>query len=43
MDFTKEWTDEELVKEWGLEDMWDYIDSFIPEFYTNKRLRKPKK
>lgn len=36
MDFTKEWTDEKLIKEFDInKELWDYIDKFIPEFYDD--------
>lgn len=38
MDFTKEWTDEKLIKEFGIdEELWDYIDKFIPDYYEDYR------
>ena len=36
MDFSKEWSDETLRKEWNIDDkMWDYINNFIPDFYSD--------
>jgi len=36
MDFSKEWSDEELRKEWNIDDkLWDYINKFIPDFYSD--------
>lgn len=38
MDFTKTWTDEKLIKEFGIsKELWDYIDKFIPDYYPNYR------
>ena len=38
MDFTKTWTDEQLVKEFGIDaELWDYIDKFIPDYYEDYR------
>lgn len=36
MDFSKEWSDETLRKEWNVDDkLWDYINKFIPDFYSD--------
>ena len=38
MDFTKVWTDEELVKEFNIsQELWNYIDKFIPDYYEDYR------
>ena len=36
MDFTRPWFDEDLRREWNVdEDLWNYIDKFIPAYYTD--------
>lgn len=36
MDFTRSWYDEDLRKEWNIDDdLWAYIDKFIPDYYTD--------
>lgn len=36
MDFTKEWTDEKLIKEFDIDkELWNYIDKFIPDYYED--------
>lgn len=36
MDFTKHYTEEDLKKAWGIdEELWDYIDKFIPDYYED--------
>jgi hypothetical protein len=36
LDFTKEWNDAKLCKEFGIsEELWNYIDSFIPDYYDD--------
>jgi hypothetical protein len=36
IDFTKEWDDAKLCKEFGIsKELWNYIDNFIPDFYDD--------
>ena len=36
LDFTKEWNDAKLCKEFGIsEELWNYIDNFIPDYYDD--------
>ena len=36
MDFTQEWNDAKLCKEFGIsEELWNYIDKFIPDYYED--------
>jgi hypothetical protein len=36
LDFTKEWNDAKLCKEFGIsEELWKYIDNFIPDYYED--------
>lgn len=36
MDFTKHYSEEDLKKAWGIdEELWDYIDKFIPDYYKD--------
>lgn len=36
LDFTKNWTDEKLCKEFEIStELWKYIDSFIPDYYDD--------
>ena len=36
LDFTKEWDDAKLCKEFGIsEELWNYIDNFIPDYYND--------
>ena len=36
MDFTQEWNDAKLCKEFGIsEELWNYIDNFIPDYYED--------
>jgi hypothetical protein len=36
MDFTQEWNDAKLCKEFGIsEKLWGYIDNFIPDYYDD--------
>ena len=36
MDFTQEWNDAKLCKEFGIsEELWQYIDNFIPNYYDD--------
>jgi hypothetical protein len=36
MDFTQEWDDAKLCKEFGIsEELWNYIDNFIPDYYND--------
>ena len=36
MDFTQEWNDAKLCKEFGIsEELWNYIDKFIPDYYDD--------
>lgn len=37
MDFSKHWSEKELIKLWGFEDIWEYIDKFIPDYYEDYR------
>lgn len=38
MDFTKHYSEEDLKKAWGIdEELWDYIDKFIPDYYEDYR------
>jgi hypothetical protein len=36
LDFTQEWNDAKLCKEFGIsEELWKYIDNFIPDYYDD--------
>ena len=36
LDFTQEWNDAKLCKEFGIsEELWNYIDKFIPDYYDD--------
>jgi hypothetical protein len=36
LDFTQEWNDKKLCKEFGIsEELWEYIDNFIPDYYDD--------
>ena len=36
LDFTQEWDDAKLCKEFGIsEELWNYIDNFIPDYYDD--------
>jgi hypothetical protein len=36
LDFTQEWNDAKLCKEFGIsEELWSYIDNFIPDYYDD--------
>ena len=36
LDFTQEWNDAKLCKEFGIsEELWNYIDKFIPDYYND--------
>ena len=36
MDFSQEWNDKKLCKEFGIdEELWNYIDKFIPDYYED--------
>ena len=36
LDFTQEWNDAKLCKEFGIsEELWNYIDNFIPDYYDD--------
>lgn len=36
LDFTQEWNDAKLCKEFGIsEELWQYIDNFIPDYYDD--------
>ena len=36
LDFTQEWNDAKLCKEFGIsEELWNYIDNFIPDYYND--------
>ena len=36
LDFTQEWNDKKLCKEFGIsEELWKYIDNFIPDYYDD--------
>ena len=36
LDFTKEWNDAQLCKEFGIsQELWNYIDNFIPDYYDD--------
>lgn len=36
LDFTKKWNDAKLCKEFGIsEELWEYIDNFIPDYYPD--------
>lgn len=36
LDFTQEWNDAKLCKEFGIsKEMWQYIDNFIPDYYDD--------
>ena len=36
LDFTQEWNDAKLCKEFGISnELWNYIDNFIPDYYED--------
>ena len=36
LDFTQEWNDAKLCKEFGIsEELWNYIDKFSPDYYND--------